>query len=150
MFTFDDIAEIGVSYEEKNIYDYLTKDYEKYNKSLIIILLKNGKYFKLRDSGSFISENDDFDNYCIIAKNFSYALKKPYFDNPDKKVLRKSNDNANGIHFSETFDVGYPFSSFEGDEFLKKKRGSTVGPLGTSVILIFGIIFVVYFVCAFL
>ena len=144
LFTFEDIAEIGVSYEEKNIFDYLTKDY------IIIILLKNGKYFKLRDSGSFISEDTDFANYCGIAKNLSYALKKPYFDNPNKKVLRKSNDNSNGIHFSSTFNIGDPFCSFEVDEFDRKKAESTVGPLGTSVILIFGIIFVIYFVCAFL
>ena len=150
LFTFEDIAEIGVSYEEKNIFDYLTKDYEKYNQSIIIILLKNGKYFKLRDSGSFISEDTDFANYCGIAKNLSYALKKPYFDNPNKKVLRKSNDNTNGIHFSSTLNIGDPFCSFEVDEFDRKKAESTVGPLGTSVILIFGIIFVVYFVCAFL
>lgn len=107
LFSFKDIAEIGVSYESK---------YENYdNKTSIYFLLNNGDVFKL-----FESDRIGFDGYTYyknyykeIAKRLSYALKKPYFNNPNRLKLYKSNSDNEGCHFSFSPETGEELHSFE-------------------------------------
>ena len=83
LFKFEDIVDIGVSYENK----------ETYKASTIYLLLKNGEAFKFKESNE--NNFDKFYDYSELAKRLSIVLKKHYFDNTDKQKLYKSYDETN-------------------------------------------------------
>ncbi len=103
LFKFEDIVDIGVSYENR----------ETYKASTIYLLLKNGEAFKFKESNE--NNFDKFYDYSELAKKLSIVFKKHYFDNPHKEKLYKSNDPINGICFTTETESSEELTLFKLD-----------------------------------